>query len=131
MMVSSETLGAPASGRAAGRSSGRSASRAGSARRSRSAATRPPVCEQVVDLGEARVDADDRRGALGEQVVAEAAAPVHLDEQAAELAQRVLARLQQRAPLTAEQPGVRATRGDTLRRVARRRRSGDIRPECN
>ena len=80
----------------------------------------------VVDLGEARVDADDRRGALGEQVVAEAAAPVHLDEQAAEVAQRVLAGLQQRAPLAAEQAGVRAARGDALVGVGCRRRSGDI-----
>ena len=45
------------------------------------------------------------------------AAAVHLDEQAAELAQRVVARLAQRAALAAQQPGVRAARGDAFRRV--------------
>jgi len=39
--------------------------------------------EKVVDLGEARVDADDAGAALGEQVLAETAAAVHLDEQPA------------------------------------------------
>ena len=56
------------------------------------------------------------RCALGEQVVAEAAAPVHLDEQAAEVAQRVVACLAERAALAAEHPGVGAARGDAFRR---------------
>jgi hypothetical protein len=64
------------------------------------------------DLGEACVDADDRRRTLGQQVVAKAAAAVHLDEQAAQLTERRLARLQQRAALAAEQSGVCAVRGD-------------------
>ena len=54
----------------------------------------------------------DRR-ALLQQVVAEAAAAVHLDEQAAEVAQRVLARLEQRAALAAQHAGVCPARGDT------------------
>jgi len=43
--------------------------------------------QERLDLGEPAVDADDRGGALGQQVVAEAAAPVHLDQQAPELAE--------------------------------------------
>ena len=52
-------------------------------------------------------------GALGEQVVAEAAAPVHLDEQPAELAQRVLARL-------AAAPGAHGGAARRRRRLWRR-----------
>jgi hypothetical protein len=58
--------------------------------------------EQVVDLGEARVDPDDAGGALGEQIVAKAASAVHLDEQAAQLAQRVVTCLAERPALTAK-----------------------------
>ena len=47
-----------------------------------------------------------------EQVVAEPAAAVHLDEQPAEVAQRVLARLEQRPALAAQHTGVRPARGD-------------------
>ena len=64
--------------------------------------------------GEASVDAHDSGGALGQEVVAKAAAAVHLDEQAAQLAERVGARLQERAALAPEQPGVRATRLETI-----------------
>ena len=47
-----------------------------------------------------------------EQIVAEPAAPVHLDQQAAEVVQRLLARLQQRAALTAQHAGLGAARSD-------------------
>jgi hypothetical protein len=74
----------------------------------------PARVQERFDLCEPPVDADDRRCALGQQVVAEAASPVHLDQQAAELAQRFLARLQQRAALAPEEPGMLAPRDDSL-----------------
>jgi hypothetical protein len=43
--------------------------------------------EQLVDLGEPRVDPDHVRTPLRKEIVAEAAAAVHLDEQAAEVAE--------------------------------------------
>src|SRR5204862_6991821 len=43
--------------------------------------------QQVVDLYEAGVDADELGAAFGEEILAEAAPPVQLDEQAAEVAQ--------------------------------------------
>jgi hypothetical protein len=70
--------------------------------------------EERLDLGEAAVDPDDSRGTLGQQVVTEAASAVHLDEQAAELADRFRARRQERAPLAPEQSGVRPTWGYSL-----------------
>ena len=70
--------------------------------------------KQGFDLREPRVDADDRGCALGQEVVAERTAPVHLDEQAPEFAQRIFARLEEGAPLAAEQSGVRPMRGNTL-----------------
>jgi hypothetical protein len=69
--------------------------------------------EERLDLGDARVDADHLGRTLGQQVVTEAAAAVHLDEEAAQVAQQVLARLQQGAALTPKEAGVRAPRSDT------------------
>ena len=69
--------------------------------------------QELLDLAEARVDADDDRGPLLQEVVAKPAAPVHLDEQAAEIAQRVLARFQQRPALAPEHAGVGTARRDT------------------
>lgn len=68
--------------------------------------------QERLDLGEARVDPDDRRRPLSEQVVPEPASSVHLDEQAAEVAQRVLARLQEGAALAPQQARVGAPRSD-------------------
>jgi hypothetical protein len=75
--------------------------------------------EQGVDLGEPRVDADDRRRPLGEQVIAKTAAPVHLDEEAAQVGDCVGACLEQCAPLAAEEACVwparlQAARGDAV-----------------
>jgi hypothetical protein len=70
--------------------------------------------EERLDLGEATVDPDDPRGTLGQEVVPEAASAVHLDEQAAELTEGFLTRLQERAPLAPEQSGVRTTWGYPL-----------------
>jgi hypothetical protein len=69
--------------------------------------------QERLDLREARVDADDRRRTFRQQVIAKGAAAIHLDEQAAELAERRLARLEERTPLAPEQPGVRAMWGDS------------------
>jgi len=74
----------------------------------------PRVWRSALDFGDARIDPDDLRRPLREQVVAEPAAPVHLDEQSAEITQRVLARLQEGAALTPEQACVGAARGDAL-----------------
>ena len=74
--------------------------------------------EELVDLGQPCVDPDDRRRTLGEQVVAEAAAAIHLDQQATEVRDDVCARLDERAPLAAQDAGVRAARCDTCRRIA-------------
>ena len=74
----------------------------------------PVDVEELVDLGEAGVDPDHRRRPLGEQVVAEAAAAVHLDQQSAEVAQRILAGLQQRAAFPAQHPGRGPARGDSF-----------------
>jgi hypothetical protein len=70
--------------------------------------------QERLDLGEAAIDPDDGRRALGQQVIAEAAPAIHLDEQAAELGQRLLARLEERAPLAPEDSGVRSARADSL-----------------
>jgi hypothetical protein len=70
--------------------------------------------EECLDLGDARVDADHLGRALGQQVVTEAAATVHLDEETAEVAEQVLARFQQCAALTPKEASVRASRSDTL-----------------
>jgi len=72
----------------------------------------PAGVEEVLDLGDAGVDPDDRRCPFREQVVAEASAPVHLDEEAAEVAQRIFTRLQEGTALAAEQAGVGAPRSD-------------------
>jgi hypothetical protein len=68
--------------------------------------------EELLDLRKARVDPDDLRCALGEQVVAKPTAAIHLDEKAADLAQGSLARLQERTALAPKQSGVGAPRGD-------------------
>jgi len=64
--------------------------------------------QEVLDLGETRIDPDDPCAPLGEQVLPEAAAAVHLDEQAAELAERLGTGLLQQAPLAAQHTRVRA-----------------------
>ncbi len=68
--------------------------------------------QQVLDLGEARVDPDDDRRPFGEQVVAEAAAAIHLDEQPADVAKGVVARFQERATFAPEHSRVWAARSD-------------------
>jgi hypothetical protein len=68
--------------------------------------------QELLDLREACVDPDDLRSALGEQVVAKPSAPVHLDEEAADLAEGGLAGLQERTALAPKQSGVGAPRGD-------------------
>ena len=70
--------------------------------------------QKLVDLGQPRVDADELGAALGEQVLAEAAAPVELDQQPAEVAQLLLADVQERALLSPQQAGVGPARGDPV-----------------
>ena len=74
--------------------------------------------EERFDLGDARVDPDHLGRALGQQVVTEPAAAIHLDQETAQVAQQILTRLQERATLTPEQASVRAPRSDTLVRSA-------------
>jgi hypothetical protein len=69
--------------------------------------------EEILDLGQPRVDSDDYRGPLGEQVVAEAAAAVHLEQEAAEVAQLVVPRPGQGSTLATQDTSVRAARSDT------------------
>jgi len=57
--------------------------------------------QELVDLRESCVDADDRSRPLSEQIVAKAAAPVHLDEQAAEVTQLIVPDAGERAALAA------------------------------
>ena len=58
--------------------------------------------QERVDLCEPCVDADDRRRALGQQVVAEPTAAIHLEEQPTELTQGFRTRLEECAPLPAQ-----------------------------
>ena len=71
--------------------------------------------EQLCDLGEACIDSDNCCSALGEQIVAKAAAAVHLDEQAAEIVQGVVARLQEGTTLAAQHARLGAARSDSFR----------------
>jgi hypothetical protein len=73
-----------------------------------------PDVQELFDLREPRIDSYNRGSTLGEQVVAEAAAAVHLDEEAAEIGERVLARLQERPTLAAKHAGLRATWRDAF-----------------
>src|SRR5262249_39442944 len=94
--------------------------RAAEDRRAALAARHPPTAvEQAVNLGKPGVDADDRRRPLGEQVVAKAAAPVHLDEEAAQVRDAIGARLEQCAPRAAKEAcmgpaRLQAVRGDAV-----------------
>ncbi len=80
--------------------------------------------KELFELGDPRVDPDDLRRSLGEQVVAEPAPPVHLDEQTAEIAEHVLASGQERAPLATEDARVGASRSDSLVRSAPAEKTG-------
>lgn len=68
--------------------------------------------QKLLDLAEPGIDADDDRRPLLQEVVAEPAAAVHLDEQPAEIAQGVLARLQQGPALAPQHAGMCPARGD-------------------
>jgi hypothetical protein len=70
--------------------------------------------EERLDLGDPGVDPDDLGGPLRKQVVAEAAAAVHLDEEAAEIAQHILARPQEGSALAPEQACMGPPRSDAL-----------------
>jgi hypothetical protein len=70
--------------------------------------------QQGLEVGDAGVDPDDLCRSLGEQVIPEAPAPVHLDEQPAEVAQHVFARLEEGAALTAKHARVRPSQRETL-----------------
>jgi len=69
--------------------------------------------QELLDLAEPGVDAHDDGGPLLQEVVAKTAAAVHLDDQAAEIPECVVARLQERPPLAAQHSGVGPARGDT------------------
>jgi membrane-associated phospholipid phosphatase len=70
--------------------------------------------QETLDLRQTPVDPDDTRGTLGQQVVAEPPAAIHLDEQAAERCQRVGACLQERAALAPEKTGMWPARRDAF-----------------
>jgi hypothetical protein len=62
--------------------------------------------QERLDLGEPGIDPDQVGAALREQVVPEAAAPVELERETAEVAQQRLAGRKQRAAFAAERAGV-------------------------
>jgi hypothetical protein len=62
--------------------------------------------EEVVDLAESNVDSDHGRASLVEQVFAQGAAAIHLDEQPTELPEGLTAGLQKRPSLAAEESSV-------------------------
>ena len=70
--------------------------------------------QESLDLSQTPVDPDDTRGALGQEVVAEPAAAIHLDEQAAERGQSVGPCLQERAALAPEKTGMWPARRDAF-----------------
>jgi hypothetical protein len=70
--------------------------------------------QERLDFGDASVDPDDLRRSFRKQVVPETATPVHLDEQAAQVAQRILARLQEGAALAPEEACVGAPWSDAV-----------------
>src|SRR4029077_3647502 len=59
-------------------------------------------------------DSDELRAAFGEEVFAETASAIELDEEPAEIAQLLLACLEQRSPFPAQEPRVRAPRLDAV-----------------
>jgi hypothetical protein len=66
------------------------------------AAARHRRGEQRVELREPLLEADELRAPVDEEILAELVPPVHLEDEAAEVAQPALAELQERAPLAAE-----------------------------
>ena len=74
----------------------------------------PLGVEQVVDLREAGVDPDRLGARLGEQVLAERAAAVHLHDEPSEVAKARLARAKQRLLLASKETGVGSPRRDSL-----------------
>ena len=89
--------------RARARSSGRSARRSGAARRTcrsrAGAGASPAPADERVDLRDARLDRDELGAALDDERLVELVAAVHLEREAAEVAQPVLAEQEQRAAL--------------------------------
>lgn len=83
-------------------------------RAARAAPGRAATVEEVIDLGESRVDPDELGTTLLRQVVAKGAATVHLDHQAAQVAELRVARPEQGAPLAPEQARVRPSGSDAL-----------------
>jgi hypothetical protein len=89
----------------------RAEARAAEERRAALAARHAPAAvQQSLDLGQTAVDADDRRRPFREQVVAEAAAAIHLDEEPAQVGDGVGARLEQCAPFPAKKARVGSAR---------------------
>ena len=78
------------------------------------AAARHGGGEQGVELGEPLLEADELRAAVDEQVLAELVAAVHLEDEAAEVAEARLAELEEGAALAAE-----LSWGGSARRTAR------------
>ena len=70
--------------------------------------------QEVLDLGEARVDPDHAGAPFGEQILPEPTSAVHLDEQAAELGECLGTGLLQQASLATEHPWLRAPRCDSV-----------------
>ena len=70
--------------------------------------------EDLVDLGQAGVDPHELGAGLGEEVFAEAAAAVELDEEPTEVAELLVADAEERPVLPAEQSGMRPPGGDSV-----------------
>ena len=126
--------GVPRVARATERAAARSAvsaRRAGSGRRRcrprrrRRARTRARAVEQRVDLLDAGLDCDELGAALDDEPRIETVALVHLEREPAEVAQPLLANLEQRLPLALELAG---GRNDVSRRPSSRSRAARSRP---
>jgi hypothetical protein len=82
--------------------------------------------QKDVELSEPVIESDELCAAVDEQVLAELVPPVHLEHQAAKVAEPLLAQSQQRASVSAELArwGQRAPG-----RLARRLRRGSLAPQ--
>ena len=61
--------------------------------------------QHLVELDEPPVELDQLETALADELLVEAVVPEHLEDQAAEVADRLLAQVEQRTPLAAQRAG--------------------------
>jgi hypothetical protein len=70
--------------------------------------------KEVVDLRQSGIDSHELGAALGEQVFAEAATAVELDEEPAQVAELLVADVEKRTLLPAQHSGVWPARSDSV-----------------